>query len=128
MIKRTTNPNEIDFRAKFDLSNKWVVITGACGLIGRAFCEAIVGGNVIVTDLEEADPKKYAEELSVKHNRDIIGFNVNVSNKESVLELKSQILNRIKKINGLLNAHQNKSHLIFEKFEDLNEYNWDSGK
>ena len=97
--KRTTNPNEIDFRAKFDLSNKWVVITGACGLIGRAFCEAIAqfGGNIIVTDLEEADPKKYAEELSVKHNRDIIGFNVNVSNKESVLELKSQILNRIKK-------------------------------
>ena len=127
MIKRTTNPNEIDFRAKFDLSNKWVVITGACGLIGRAFCEAIAqfGGNIIVTDLEEADPKKYAEELSVKHNRDIIGFNVNVSNKESVLELKSQILNRIKKINGLVNAHQNKSHLIFEKFEDLNEYNWD---
>ena len=39
--------------------------------------------------------------------------------------MKSQILNRIKKINGLVNAHQNKSHLIFEKFEDLNEYNWD---
>ena len=37
MIKRTTNPNEIDFRAKFDLSNKWVVITGACGLIEEHF-------------------------------------------------------------------------------------------
>ena len=51
MIKRTTDPNEIDFRAKFDLSKKWIVVTGACGLIGRVFCEAIAqfGGNVIVT-------------------------------------------------------------------------------
>ena len=127
MVLRTTDPNEIDFRLKFDLTGKWIVITGACGLIGKAFCEAVAqfGGNIIVTDLEAANPKKYAEELSVKHKRDMIGFNVNVSNKVSVESLKKYILQKMERIDGLVNTHQNKSHLIFEKFEELDESNWD---
>ena len=127
MIKRTTNPNEIDFKDKFDLTGNFIVVTGACGLIGKAFCEAICqfGANVIVVDIESANPKGFAKELSKKHNREMLGFTVDVSCKDSVLELKSQILNKTKIINGLVNAHQNKSHLIFEKFEDLNENNWD---
>ena len=37
---KTTDATKIDFRKKFDLTDKVVVISGACGLIGRAFCEA----------------------------------------------------------------------------------------
>lgn len=39
MIK-TNEPNNIDFKNKFDLNNKVIVITGVCGLVGRAFSEA----------------------------------------------------------------------------------------
>jgi FlaA1/EpsC-like NDP-sugar epimerase len=34
---RTTDPKQIDFRSKFELTGKVIVITGAGGLIGRAF-------------------------------------------------------------------------------------------
>ena len=72
--------------------------------------------------IKEVDSKlATAKELSEKHSREIYGFSVDVSNKESVKLLKNKILKKTKKINGLVNAHQNKSHLIFEKFEELNE-------
>ena len=127
MMKKTTNPNEINFKEKFDLNDKVIVITGACGLIGKAFCEAVCqfGANVVVVDIESSEPEKFAKKLSEKHNKEMYGFSVDVSNKESVTLLKNKILKKTKKINGLVNAHQNKSHLIFEKFEELNEDNWD---
>ena len=127
MVSRTTDPNEINFRSKFDLSGKWIVITGACGLIGRAFCEAVAqfGADVVVVDIESSEPEKFAKKLSKKHNKEMYGFSVDVSNKKSVKLLKNKIIKKTKKISGLVNAHQNKSHLIFEKFEELDESNWD---
>jgi NAD(P)-dependent dehydrogenase (short-subunit alcohol dehydrogenase family) len=127
MVTRTIDPNEIDFKSKFDLSAKWIVITGGCGLIGKAFCEAVAqfGACVVVADIEASEPKKFANDLSVKHQREMIGLSVDVSNKESVKQLLNKILKKTNRIDGLVNGHQNKSHLIFEKFEELNEDNWD---
>ncbi len=34
--------SEINFKEKFNLGGKVVIISGGCGLIGRAFCEAVV--------------------------------------------------------------------------------------
>lgn len=64
-IKRTTDPSQINFKRKFDLNDKVIIITGACGLIGRAFCEAVAqfGGNVVVADIEQAKPHELAEQL-----------------------------------------------------------------
>ncbi len=55
---RTTDATQIDFRKKFDLTDKVIVITGACGLVGRAFCEAVAqfGGIVVAADIELANP------------------------------------------------------------------------
>ena len=127
MVLRTTDPNEIDFRSKFDLTGKWIVITGACGLIGKAFCEAVAqfGASVVVTDIKAFESEKFANDLSVRHKRKMIGLSVDVSNKESVKQLLNKILKKTNRIDGLVNGHQNKSHLIFEKFEELNEENWD---
>ena len=127
MQKRTINPIEIDFKQKFSLENKWIIITGACGLIGRAFCEAVCqfGGNVIVADIHKAKPELYADELSKRFNRKMLGIVLDVSSKKSVLNLKFELLKVVEKIHGLVNAHQNKSHLVFEEFEHVSEENWD---
>ena len=52
MELRTTNPEEIDFKQKFDLTGKVIIITGGMGLIGRAFSEACAqyGANVVIAD------------------------------------------------------------------------------
>ncbi len=54
-----------------------------------------------------------------------IGIPVLVENKNSVIMLKNKTLETYGKIDGLVCAHQNKSHLKFEPFECVSEENWD---
>ncbi len=125
--KRTTNPSEIDFKKKFDLRDKVIIITGACGLIGRAFCEAVAQfeGQIIAADIELANPIAFAEEMSKHHKQKIKGFVLDVEDRNSVNKLKEFALKEFGKIDGLVNGHQNKSHLIFEPFEKVSDDNWD---
>ncbi|GAB4139940.1 MAG: SDR family oxidoreductase [Bacteroidia bacterium] len=126
-LKRTTDPTQIDFRQKFDLSGKVVVITGACGLIGRAFCEAVAqfGGHVVAVDIEKSNPAAFADGLEERNNVKCLGIAAEVEKKDSVQHIKNEVLRVFGKIDGLVNAHQNKSHLIFEPFENVSEENWD---
>lgn len=122
-----TDTSKINFKEKFNLTNKVIIITGGCGLIGKAFCEAVVqfGGNVVVADIETAQPAKFAEELQNRHSIKCIGVVTEVEKKNSVQQLKEITLKEFGKIDGLVCAHQNKSHLKFEPFENVCEENWD---
>lgn len=126
-MERTTDVTKIDFKKKFDLTGKVIVISGACGLIGRAFCEAVVqfGGHVVVADIEQANPLQFANELTQRHGIKCLGFSLNVENRPEVEKLKETVIREFSKIDGLVCAHQNKSHLKFEKFECISDENWD---
>lgn len=125
---RTTDPNAIDFRKKFDLTGKVIVITGACGLIGRAFSEAVCqfGGIVVAADIEAATPENFAKELSEKHGVEMLGVGIDVGSKADVTRLKDAVLEKYGKIDGLVNGHQNKTQSFFEPFEVYGEDNWDA--
>ncbi len=124
---RTTDPSKINFKEKFNLSDKVIVISGGCGLIGRAFSEAVAqfGGNVVVADIPAAHPQKTAEEIQNRNSVKCIGIELEVEKKSSVIALKEKVLHEFGKIDGLVTAHQNKSHLKFELFENVCEENWD---
>lgn len=124
---RTTDPTAVNFKEKFDLSGKVIVISGACGLIGRAFCEAVAqfGGHVVAADIKQANPVEFATKLGQRNKVKCLGFEVEVENKQSVMELKERVLAEFGRIDGLVTGHQNKSHLIFEPFEQVSEENWD---
>lgn len=126
--EKTTNPFEIDFRKKFELTEKVVVITGACGLVGRAFCEAAAqfGAHIVAVDIPQADPQSFADELGKRHDRKMLGVGLDVAARKDVEDLKTKVLNTFGKMDGLVNAHQNKSHLIFEPFESVTDDNWDT--
>ena len=70
-IERTNDPNGIDFRKKFELEGKVIIITGGSGLIGRAFAEAVCqfGGNAVIADIPKANPNLLAGELEKKHGK-----------------------------------------------------------
>jgi len=127
-MTRTTDPTSIDFKKKFELTNKVIIITGACGLIGKAFVEACAqfGANVVLADIELAKPENAAQALSERYNRKMLGVSVNVANKDSVTNLKNIVLKEFGRIDGLVNGHQNKTHLVFEPFENVSEENWDT--
>lgn len=125
--KRTTDPSQIDFRSKFDLKGKVIIISGGCGLIGRAFCEAVAqfGGHVVVADIPASKPAELAGQLEERNKVKCIGVDVEVENKASVVSLKEKVLATFGRIDGLVTGHQNKSHLKFEPFDQLSEENWD---
>jgi NAD(P)-dependent dehydrogenase (short-subunit alcohol dehydrogenase family) len=125
---KTTDPSVIDFRKKFELNDKVIVISGACGLIGRAFCEAAsqFGATVVCADIEQANPVAFAQSLSERHNRPMMGFALDVSKKNEVVTLREAVLKQFGRIDGLVCGHQNKSHLKFEPFEQVSEENWDT--
>lgn len=124
---RTTDPTQINFREKFELTGKVIVISGSCGLIGRAFCEAAAqyGAHVVCADIEIANPEKLATELTERHGRKMLGYAINVANKKEVEALREKVLSEFSAIDGLVCGHQNKSHLKFEPFESVSEENWD---
>lgn len=125
---RTTDPTQIDFKQKFDLSGKAIVITGGCGLIGRAFAEACAqyGAHVVLADIEASNPAEKAAELQTRFDRTMLGVAVDVGSKDSVLALKEAVLATFGKIDGLINGHQNKTKSFFQRFEDYSEENWDA--
>jgi NAD(P)-dependent dehydrogenase (short-subunit alcohol dehydrogenase family) len=127
-VKKTTNPNEIDFRDKFSLKGKVIIISGACGLIGRAFCEAVAQfeAHVVCADIPGSQPEELAKTLQNKHGRDMLGVALNVTQKHEIEKLKSVTLEKFGTIDGLVCGHQNKSHLKFEPFEEVSEENWDT--
>lgn len=126
-VIRTTDPTKIDFKKKFDLSGKVIIISGGCGLIGRAFCEAVAqfGGYVVVADVAAAHPQKLAHDIQSRNSIRCIGIEVEVEKKISVIQLKEKVLQEFGRIDGLVTAHQNKSHLKFEPFEQVCVENWD---
>jgi NAD(P)-dependent dehydrogenase (short-subunit alcohol dehydrogenase family) len=126
--ERTTDASAIDFRSKFELKGKVIVISGGCGLIGRAFCEAVAqfGAHVVVADIPLANPSVFAEELQKKYGNACLGVELEVQLKDSVMQLRDAIVKAFGRVDGLVTAHQNKSHLIFEPFEEVSEANWDT--
>jgi NAD(P)-dependent dehydrogenase (short-subunit alcohol dehydrogenase family) len=127
-MERTTDPTKIDFRKKFELTNKVIVITGACGLIGRAFSEAVAqyGAHVVVADIEAANPARLAAELEERHGRSMKSAVLDVAIKSQVEKLLEVALQINGKIDGLVNGHQNKTKSFFEPFEVYGEDNWDA--
>jgi NAD(P)-dependent dehydrogenase (short-subunit alcohol dehydrogenase family) len=125
--KKTTDVSQINFRDKFELKGKVIVISGGCGLIGRAFCEAVAqfGGHVVVADISLSKPQELAQQLEERNKVKCLGVEVEVENKNSVIQLKEKVLAAFGRIDGLVTGHQNKSHLKFEPFEHVTEENWD---
>ena len=104
MIK-TTNPKDINFKSLFQLDNKVIVITGHKGLLGRAFSEACeqFGATVVGYDLPEND----------------------ITDKQDILNLKNELIEKYGKIDGLVNCHWSKPDGFFDTVEDYTEETWD---
>ncbi len=86
---------------QFQLENKTVVVTGACGLLGKEHCNALAaaGANVVAADVNEKSSLELATTLGPNH----MGIHIDVTNEDSLLEARRQILDRYKSIDVLVN-------------------------
>lgn len=118
----------IDYKKKFDLKDKVIIITGGCGLIGKAFVEACTqfGATVVIVDIRQTKPEIEAENYSKIYKNRVVGKSVDITNRNEVEELKKFVLDKYKSIYGLVNAHQNKTAKFFAKFEEYTDEDWDA--
>ena len=85
----------------FDLTNKTAIVTGALGLIGKEHCRALseAGANVIVTDIDEKKCEEFANSLSTPS----MEIGLDVTNPESINNLRDKVIAKFKHIDILVN-------------------------
>jgi len=93
----------------FRLDGKVIVITGATGLLGRKHAEIVAcyGGTPILLDLSQESADILAYELNNKYSTGAIGFSVDITNEEVVESNVGYLLQKFKKIDGLVNNAAN---------------------
>lgn len=85
----------------FSLKNKTAIVTGALGLIGKEHCRALseAGANVVVTDIDEIKCDEFARSLSTES----IGVGVDVTKKESLINLRDRVIKKFGHVDILVN-------------------------
>jgi NAD(P)-dependent dehydrogenase (short-subunit alcohol dehydrogenase family) len=89
----------------FALDDKVAIVTGALGLIGKHHCHALAGAgaNVIVTDLQDDQCRRFAEKVSESSSREALGHAVDITKPESLRTLRDAVLKRFGHIDVLVN-------------------------
>lgn len=114
------------FDPVFDLSGRVVVLTGGCGLIGRALAPAFRdrGARLAIVDLSSADPAGAAARLG---SDDTLGLACEVSRADAVAALVQAVVNQWGRIDVLINGHAYRSsHDPKTPAESFPEELWDA--
>ena len=119
----------------FNLNENVIVITGACGLLGRKHAEAIAayGGHPILIDINQENINLLEEELSDKFKRKIYGFKVDITNENEIKSNSELLVKKFGKINALINNAANNpspnnsnENTELNRLETFDLKNWNS--
>nr|WP_320148035.1 SDR family oxidoreductase [uncultured Anaeromusa sp.] len=113
----------------FSLSGKCAVVTGAAGILGSRFCEALAahGAKVAAIDLEQSKVIDLAAKLEQQYGNPCIGIQCNITLPASVEEMVSQVIEKFGKIDILHNNAASKSNdleAFFAPFEEYSLQEW----
>jgi|TARA_B110000263_G_scaffold210611_1_gene193204 NAD(P)-dependent dehydrogenase (short-subunit alcohol dehydrogenase family) len=89
----------------FDLKNRNIVITGSAGLLGSQYALTLskAGANVILVDLDKKRNQKLMENIKSKYHTKPKSYNIDVTSKDEILNLKDDVLKNYDHIYGLIN-------------------------
>lgn len=114
----------------FDIQGRVVVLTGACGLIGRKIAAEFLarGANLMLADLESAKPAEFAASLlGQPAGGRASGMACDVANAQQVAALVARTLETYGRVDVLINAHQYKPKgFLTAQAEDFPEELWDA--
>jgi NAD(P)-dependent dehydrogenase (short-subunit alcohol dehydrogenase family) len=93
----------------FSLKDRVVVVTGACGLLGREHVEAIAlaGGIPIILDLNQQVIVDHVRQVNQKYNINASGYCVDITNEDEVSASCEAIVKQYGRIDGLVNNAAN---------------------
>jgi len=95
----------MSIQEKFDLSGRVAVVTGGAGLLGAEFCKTLAeaGAAVAVADLHTVAAQNVAAALTQGGYR-AQGFQVDVTNPDSVDQLAASVLSTLGRLDVLVNS------------------------
>lgn len=112
--------------SELNLSGKRVIVTGAAGGLGRAFCEdlATAGAYVVAADIDGAGVAQTAKDISDAGGRCVSGH-VDVVNAQSCDALVAQAIYEFGGLDVLVNNAALYGTLNRAPFEQLQDGEWD---
>ena len=121
--------------SKFDLTNKWVVVTGAAGLLGRQHATALleVNANLVLLDIDKNKIIQVSHELNqLGFSGKILNYEIDVTNESKVQAVYDDLLAKKISISVLINnaAINPKYNVLAEgkngsRVEDFDLLDWD---
>ena len=118
----------------FSLKDKIIVITGACGLLGREHVKAVAsaGGIPLLLDLKQSEIDLLVNRINKKYKINCSGYSVNITVEKEIISNVKKIINKYGKIDGLINNAANNPKLDnnksfnFSRLENFSIDNWDN--
>jgi NAD(P)-dependent dehydrogenase (short-subunit alcohol dehydrogenase family) len=106
------------------LAGRVAVVTGGAGILGAECAEALAdsGASVAVVDISIERALETADNLSQKYDLPVVGFQCDVSQKNSVNEMVSQVEQSLGPIDVLHNNAASKSASLENFFEPLETF------
>jgi len=98
----------------FSLKGRVIVITGAAGLLGQSYAEAIAAfeGTPILLDLSKDAVDLIANRLNKKYSTDAKGFQVDITNESQVESNAKILIDKYLKIDALVNNASNNPKIM----------------
>jgi len=111
----------------FELKNKVVLVLGGRGYLGRGFCKSLYGQGAIVISADLNKESKAASTSVFKNNSmKIDQYDVDVTNKDSVVELVSLVLKKYGRIDSLVYSVTAKPNDFYLPFIECSLDGWQS--
>lgn len=109
-----------------NLNGKRIIVTGAAGGLGRAFCESLAaaGARVMAADIDEVGASQTAKDISAEGGTCISGA-VDVANAGSCTALVARAIDALGGLDVLVNNAALYGTLKRAPFEKLEEDEWD---
>ncbi len=114
----------------FSLENKVIIITGATGVLGKAFVEGVASmdAKVVLVGRNESVGMQRAEALQ-QSGKDAFFFKADVLNKDELIRAKQSILKKYNHIDSLVNAAGgNVKEAIIQSNDDVFDINLEAMK
>ena len=121
---------ETNLTKLFSLKGKVIVITGAAGLLGKSYAEAVAayGGTPILLDLSKNAVESIAKKLNAKYSTNSQGFEVDITSESKIKSNVKILVEKYRKIDGLVNNAANNPKVeenLDKKFSRLENFSLD---
>jgi NAD(P)-dependent dehydrogenase (short-subunit alcohol dehydrogenase family) len=105
------------------LADKIIVLTGALGLLGQSFCNAIAdaGGTVVMADIDSQKGEGLVGKFKSKYRREDTAefYYVDITDTESVRKLIAAVADKYGRIDAVVNNAYPRNKNYGRKFEDV---------